>query len=35
VATAVGDWRVILDRRDAERVIDVLVVSPRGRAYRR
>lgn len=31
----VGDWRVIFDRRDAERVIDVLVVSPRGRAYRR
>jgi mRNA interferase RelE/StbE len=31
----VGDWRVIFDRKDAERVIDVLAVRPRGRAYRR
>jgi mRNA interferase RelE/StbE len=31
----VGEWRVIFDRRDAERVIDVLAVRPRGRAYRR
>jgi mRNA interferase RelE/StbE len=30
----VGEWRVIFDRRDDERVIDVLTVSPRGRAYR-
>jgi mRNA-degrading endonuclease RelE of RelBE toxin-antitoxin system len=30
----VGEWRVIVDRRDDERVIDVLTVSPRGRAYR-
>jgi mRNA interferase RelE/StbE len=30
----VGEWRVIFDRRDAERVIDVLAVRPRGRAYR-
>lgn len=30
----VGDWRVIFDRRDAERVIDVLVIKPRGQAYR-
>jgi mRNA interferase RelE/StbE len=31
----VGEWRVIFDRQDAERVIDVLAVRPRGRAYRR
>lgn len=31
----VGEWRVIFDRRDEKRVIDVLVVRPRGRAYRR
>jgi mRNA interferase RelE/StbE len=31
----VGDWRVIFDRIDAERVIDVLAVRPRGRAYDR
>ncbi|MGH2865350.1 MAG: type II toxin-antitoxin system RelE family toxin [Solirubrobacteraceae bacterium] len=31
----VGDWRVIFDRHDADRVIDVLVIGPRGRAYRR
>lgn len=30
----VGDWRVIFGRRDAERVIDVIAVRPRGRAYR-
>jgi mRNA interferase RelE/StbE len=30
----VGEWRVIFGRRDAERVIDVLAVRPRGRAYR-
>jgi mRNA interferase RelE/StbE len=31
----VGQWRVIFDRHDRERVIDVLAVRPRGRAYRR
>jgi len=31
----VGDWRVIFDRLDAERVIDVLAVRPRGSAYDR
>jgi mRNA interferase RelE/StbE len=31
----VGEWRVIFDRRSDERVIDVLAVRPRGRAYRR
>jgi len=31
----VGEWRVIFDRRSGERVIDVLAVRPRGRAYRR
>lgn len=31
----VGEWRVIFDRQDADRVIDVLTVRPRGRAYRR
>jgi mRNA interferase RelE/StbE len=31
----VGEWRVIFDRRTAEKVIDVLAVRPRGRAYRR
>jgi mRNA interferase RelE/StbE len=30
----VGEWRVIFDRRDRERVIDVLAIRPRGRAYR-
>jgi mRNA interferase RelE/StbE len=30
----VGEWRVIFDRHDADRVIDVLAVRPRGRAYR-
>jgi mRNA interferase RelE/StbE len=30
----VGDWRVIFGRRDAEHVIDVLAVRPRGSAYR-
>lgn len=30
----VGEWRVIFDRRDAERLIDVLAIRPRGRAYR-
>jgi mRNA interferase RelE/StbE len=30
----VGEWRVICDRLDGERVVDVLRVSPRGRAYR-
>jgi mRNA interferase RelE/StbE len=31
----VGDWRVIFDRQDAERLIDVLAVRPRGHAYQR
>jgi mRNA interferase RelE/StbE len=31
----VGEWRVIFDRLDTERVIDVLAVRPRGRAYDR
>ncbi len=31
----VGEWRVIFDRRTNEKVIDVLAVRPRGRAYRR
>jgi mRNA interferase RelE/StbE len=31
----VGEWRVIFGRRDTERVIDVLAVRARGRAYRR
>jgi mRNA interferase RelE/StbE len=31
----VGEWRVIFDRRDDERVIDVLAVRPRGGAYQR
>ena len=31
----VGEWRVTFDRRTSEKVIDVLAVRPRGRAYRR
>jgi mRNA interferase RelE/StbE len=31
----VGEWRVIFDRRDAELLIDVLAIRPRGRAYDR
>jgi mRNA interferase RelE/StbE len=31
----VGEWRVIFDRHDSERVLDILAVRPRGRAYRR
>lgn len=31
----VGEWRVIFDRRTREKVIDVLAIRPRGRAYRR
>lgn len=31
----VGEWRVIFDRRAKDCVIDVLVIRPRGRAYRR
>jgi mRNA-degrading endonuclease RelE of RelBE toxin-antitoxin system len=34
-ASRVGQWRVIFNRRDPDRVIDVLAVRPRGRAYRR
>lgn len=30
----VGEWRVIFDRRAQDRVIDILAVRPRGRAYR-
>jgi len=30
----VGEWRIIFDRRATEKVIDVLVIRPRGRAYR-
>jgi mRNA interferase RelE/StbE len=30
----VGEWRVIFDRRAADRVLDILAVRPRGRAYR-
>lgn len=30
----VGDWRIIFGRQDAERVIDVTAIRPRGRAYR-
>lgn len=30
----VGDWRIIFARDDARRVIDVMAISPRGRAYR-
>ena len=30
----VGEWRVLFDRRSKEKVIDVLAVRPRGRAYR-
>jgi mRNA interferase RelE/StbE len=30
----VGEWRVLFDRRPDERVIDVLAIRPRGRAYR-
>jgi mRNA interferase RelE/StbE len=31
----IGQWRVIFGRQDAARVIDVLAIRPRGRAYRR
>ena len=31
----VGDLRVIFDRDDENRVIDVLRIAPRGQAYRR
>ena len=31
----VGELRVIFDRRAKEKVIDILAVRPRGRAYRR
>jgi mRNA interferase RelE/StbE len=31
----VGEWRVIFARNDRERIIDVLAVRPRGRAYDR
>jgi len=30
----VGDGRIIFGPRDSERVIDVIAVRPRGRAYR-
>lgn len=30
----VGEWRVLFDRRSKEKVIDVLAIRPRGRAYR-
>lgn len=30
----VGDWRIIVARDDTRRVIDVIAVRPRGRAYR-
>jgi mRNA interferase RelE/StbE len=30
----VGEWRVLFDRRTKEKVIDVLAIRPRGRAYR-
>lgn len=30
----VGEWRVLFDRRSTDKVIDVLAVRPRGRAYR-
>ena len=30
----VGDWRIRFHRDDAERVIDILLVAPRGAAYR-
>jgi len=29
-----GNWRVLFGRRESDRVIDVLAVRPRGRAYR-
>ena len=31
----VGDWRIRFERDDKERVVDVLVVLPRGQAYQR
>lgn len=31
----VGGWRIIFERDDADRRIDVLAVRPRGDAYRR
>jgi mRNA interferase RelE/StbE len=31
----VGEWRVIFDRQAKEKVIDILAIRPRGRAYRR
>ncbi|MFP5389392.1 MAG: type II toxin-antitoxin system RelE family toxin [Thermoleophilia bacterium] len=30
----VGEWRILFDRRASEKVIDVLAIRPRGRAYR-
>lgn len=30
----VGEWRILFDRRSKERVIDILAIRPRGRAYR-
>ncbi len=30
----VGDWRVRFQRDDAERLIDIVLVAPRGGAYR-
>jgi mRNA interferase RelE/StbE len=30
----VGDWRVLFARRERDRVIDVVAIRPRGRAYR-
>jgi mRNA interferase RelE/StbE len=29
----VGDWRVLFSLNQAERIVDVLAVRPRGRAY--
>lgn len=30
----VGDWRVRFQRNEAERIIDILLVAPRGGAYK-
>lgn len=34
-SSRVGDWRILYQIKESEKVIEILAIAPRGRAYRK
>ncbi len=34
-SSRVGDWRIIFQVKESQKIIEVLAIAPRGRAYRK